>query len=283
MGGGISAKPLGVLFRVNLNKDKTLILLKGFGIVVISYSSFILCGYLFSSLFGSVNNKNVQILFVYQYLCSMFLVIYFAKKIFMQELETSFNNSSFNSKLVISTIFVGVSFYFASMPLSEIVPLDETELKNIISQIGQNDFGFILLALLIGPILEEYLFRGILLRSLLTKYSKIFSVVFTAFLFSLLHLTMGLPIVTFLFSIVAGWLFIKTRSIILCIILHSINNGLGQIHKHFVLSVDRNLLTGTEIVGSDYIYYAVVIFSMIIFTALMIILNKSVVLKNKNS
>jgi CAAX protease family protein len=188
--------------------------------------------------------------------------------------KSNLKKEPFTYNLILSVILLGISFYLVIIPITEIIPLKESKLDEIIIYMQQNNIFMILFAVIIGPILEEYLFRGILLKSLLTQYSPIVSILITSFLFSLMHLNIGIPIDSFFFAIVVGWLYLKMKSVIPCIILHSIYNGLAQLHKLFVLSDENKLLSSSEIVGNELLYYSIILISTFILISIIVWLNK---------
>jgi membrane protease YdiL (CAAX protease family) len=86
---------------------------------------------------------------------------------------------------------------------------------------------FVALAL-IGPFVEELLFRG-LGYSLLESYGRWTAIVITGIVFGLQHgLVQGLPELV-LFGCALAWLRVQTDSLYPCIVLHSLFNGIALI------------------------------------------------------
>lgn len=87
-------------------------------------------------------------------------------------------------------------------------------------------------ALILGPLLEELIFRSILLRGLLKKNSPRTSIFISAVLFASIHIDVYnfdiLKVLTALaFGILVGYCFYKTYSTALCVILHFFANLLA--------------------------------------------------------
>lgn len=82
----------------------------------------------------------------------------------------------------------------------------------------------IILICLIGPIVEEITFRGYFYKLLKSKYNRILSVCLCSLLFAYFHFTPGIFIGLFGFSIFLFVLLEYTKSLIPCIIAHSIYN-----------------------------------------------------------
>jgi len=89
---------------------------------------------------------------------------------------------------------------------------------------GQNPFLLLIGGVLIGPICEEIIFRGIILEGLLKKYNPTKAIIFSALIFGLIH---GQPIQVigaFFAGLVLGWIYLKTKSLWVCGAAHIINN-----------------------------------------------------------
>ncbi|WP_423244933.1 lysostaphin resistance A-like protein [Hathewaya massiliensis] len=84
-------------------------------------------------------------------------------------------------------------------------------------------------ALIIAPIFEEILCRGILLEGLLLRNKPYISIVISASMFSLMHGNLVQIPNTFFMGLIIGWVYYKTRSVIPCIFAHFINNLLPTI------------------------------------------------------
>ncbi len=77
-----------------------------------------------------------------------------------------------------------------------------------------------------APIVEELIFRGIILQGFKKNYSTTTAVVVSALLFALFHLNPWQFPATFTLGLLLGWLTIRTNSIVVAIIGHAINNTL---------------------------------------------------------
>lgn len=97
----------------------------------------------------------------------------------------------------------------------------------LFEQILTNHFGFwgvFLKVAIIAPIVEESLFRGLIMHGLMRNYKPAFAIFLSALLFSLFHLNPWQMTYTFFLGLLLSWLMVKTRSLPLCILAHSINN-----------------------------------------------------------
>lgn len=78
---------------------------------------------------------------------------------------------------------------------------------------------------ILAPVLEEMLFRGIVLRSFLRQYRRSYAIVGSAALFGAAHLNIYQFAVGFVLGIVSGWLYERSRSLWPCILLHAAYNS----------------------------------------------------------
>lgn len=89
-----------------------------------------------------------------------------------------------------------------------------------------NALSRVFLLVIIAPVTEELLFRGIILRGLLSRHRPAVAVVLTAFLFAALHLNPWQFLSALLLGIMLGWFYLRTSSVATCIVAHAIANGL---------------------------------------------------------
>lgn len=139
----------------------------------------------------------------------------------------------------------------------------------LFSKIFESDFGWwgaFFRVAVIAPIVEELIFRGIILNGLRKNYPAISAIFFSALLFSLFHLNPWQMPATFILGLLLGWIMIRTRNILLAIIGHSMNNLLvlltvtywQQISTHPIMQMEpRNkyILSALLVVVSLVLIY----------------------------
>lgn len=103
----------------------------------------------------------------------------------------------------------------------------QTELSNPVSR-PFHSMG----AILIAPIAEEIIYRGIVLKGLLTRYSPQKAILISALIFGLIH---GHPLQiwgAFIVGVILGWVYYHTKSIGTTILLHSLINTTVLINQY---------------------------------------------------
>lgn len=120
--------------------------------------------------------------------------------------------------------------------IETIIPISERWTEIFEQAFGQeaNFVGVLLLTIIVAPIIEETLFRGIILKGLLGKYSAVTSILVSSLLFGVFHgniyqFTSALIVGSFL-----GWLFVKTKSLLLCMIAHGAFNAVVFLSDYFL-------------------------------------------------
>jgi len=104
---------------------------------------------------------------------------------------------------------------------------------------------------LIGPIVEEIMFRGIILNRLTKRWGFNVGIIVSSLLFAIQHLEMAI-IGAFLWGIIMSLLYIKTNNIMIPITLHIINNSLATIIG-LLMPVNDNNISDLTLSSNDLI------------------------------
>ena len=106
-----------------------------------------------------------------------------------------------------------------SYPIARYFPEVYEELSSVITE--ESNLHFFILAVVLAPLVEELVFRGLLFSRLTAKWGMIRAMVVSSLAFGLLHFN---PIGAFVFGVVACVLYVRTRTLIVPIVLHALNN-----------------------------------------------------------
>jgi membrane protease YdiL (CAAX protease family) len=87
-------------------------------------------------------------------------------------------------------------------------------------------WGEILRIVIIAPVIEELIFRGVIMNGFIRNYSKPGAILYSALLFAMFHLNPWQFPATFFLGIVLGFVRIRTKSVLACILGHAIHNGI---------------------------------------------------------
>ena len=86
-----------------------------------------------------------------------------------------------------------------------------------------------LVVAIFAPIFEEWLCRGMVLRGLLTKMKPVWAIVVSALFFAVIHANPWQALNAFLIGLLMGYVYYKTGSLILTMVIHFVNNGTAVI------------------------------------------------------
>ena len=112
--------------------------------------------------------------------------------------------------------------------------------SKIIDTLMQDDLlGVFITVLLVAPIVEELLFRGIILEGLARHYKLTTAVLVTSILFALVHLPVGVIVALniFLLALFLAWVRLESGSLMLCVICHATFNAIPFVTMR-ILKVD---------------------------------------------
>ena len=108
--------------------------------------------------------------------------------------------------------------------LTRAMPLSPWE-EAMFSRMADGSVAAVLAVCVMAPMLEEMLFRGIVLRGFLGRYARWQAILMSALLFGAAHMNIYQFLVGVAMGTVLGWLYERTRSLIPCIALHAAYNG----------------------------------------------------------
>lgn len=100
-------------------------------------------------------------------------------------------------------------------------------------QINQNPILFFVTIVIFAPILEELIFRGVILSYLLRHKSEWAAILFSAFLFGLIHLSPDQIFFAFFAGIFLGYVYIKSKNILVPIFFHALNNAINFVYLYY--------------------------------------------------
>tara|TARA_Y100000590_G_scaffold264413_1_gene297108 strand:- start:3537 stop:4154 length:618 start_codon:yes stop_codon:yes gene_type:complete len=109
-------------------------------------------------------------------------------------------------------------------PIAETFPEDYQEFveQSPIAD-GESLLTFFIIAVIIAPLLEEIVFRGLLFSRMTEKWGMNRGIIVSSFVFGILHLDYN-PIGRIVLGIIACVLYTRTKTLITPIVLHALNN-----------------------------------------------------------
>ena len=128
-----------------------------------------------------------------------------------------------------------------------------------------------LVVAIFAPIFEEWLCRGMVLRGLLTKMKPAWAIVVSALFFAVIHMNPWQALNAFLIGLVMGYVYYKTGSLILTMIIHFVNNGTAVVLSNIESLKDYDYWI--DILGKQN-YYLVFAASCVVLVACLVVFSR---------
>ena len=141
--------------------------------------------------------------------------------------KTSLAFGPFPLTLVPILILMTPAISLLMEPIIEAIPYSKEFQEFMMGMLGENTLWIFAAVAISAPILEEILFRGIILDGFLKNYSPTKAIIWSAIIFGLVHMNPYQFIAATLIGILMGWIYWRTGSLWLCILIHFLNNSLG--------------------------------------------------------
>jgi len=225
-------------------KSRQLTLKKGIQAIVIMYACQLIAGTAISYVFKMITPKNeipIEIIGLASTLLSGIMILIFfwwdirrSGQPFYAEIGLQLSKIGKRKGLLLVFAALASTHFLAWIYRSVILPAFGNEdiigggskmFSFIRTNGGPFEMGaFLLLALLVGPLMEEIVFRGYFQSSLAKKVPAWAAILITSIVFTLGHSPMILWPVYFLFSITWGWILLRTGSLKMAILIHILSN-----------------------------------------------------------
>ena len=164
--------------------------------------------------------------------------------------------------MLLGFVFMGLYLWRKNYLMSEL-----TFLPNLLDQtfdILQSGWLGILCISVLGPVLEELLFRGAITKELLRRYSPAKAILFSGLIFGIFHLNPVQIIGACLIGFLLAWLYYKTRSLMACILIHIMNNGLSV----YLSLKHPEMEDVTHLLSNPYVLVWAVVFILLLLLSL---------------
>ena len=231
--------------------------------------------YLKTPYITSVFMQSILVIIAYCFLLTKFL---------KYKTLTNFKETiiPFNTKQLLSLILLAIGLKIFQEPFFEIYKRFTTP-NNLAFHVANTNaelnFEFLIKAipaLITAPFFEEIIFRKFLIGELSKKYTVTNSIIFSSVCFSLYHLpSFSNLIPTFLLGLVAGYLYIKSKKIIIPMIFHFLCNLIVGLLKLY----GKTLLDNIDKLNLNIYYWMFIFFGGILLITGLYTINS----KHKNS
>lgn len=157
--------------------------------------------------------------------------------------------SGLDPALILGTFIWMLATQITTEPLLALLP-------DVPNSVGRGFFA-ILTAVLLAPLFEEFLCRGIILESFRAKYGVIVAWIVSSLFFAVIHGQITAMTNAFIIGSILGYACIRSRSILSSTVLHSVNNCLALT----AISFGYGNSTFSELIDNRNIYIGIYIVS----------------------
>lgn len=162
--------------------------------------------------------------------------------------------SGFNPNIILSGTIWIVAAQIVLEPLMAMLPSIEN------AGVGRGLWACVT-AVVLAPVFEEILCRGLILESVRRRWGNVVAVAVSALFFGLVHVEPSTALAGFVVGGIFGTIYIRTHSLFSTIILHSINNAIA----FALICFGMDNVPLSEILGGGSVYHAVYGVSVLIF------------------
>lgn len=153
-----------------------------------------------------------------------------------------------------------VAFLIIREPVLQLFNEGEAE-KDLISGLDAMNPFMLVVSVLAAPLFEELIFRGVILEGFLKRYRPGFAILMSSVIFGIAHVHPLQFVNALLLGLVMGWLYWKTRSLPLTIMLHFVNN-LGASFLSWKFTEPGSGVR--EMAGSEVAFLVLFLFSLLL-------------------
>lgn len=164
-----------------------------------------------------------------------------------------------NPAIILWGVILTVAMTLLVEPIVNLFP--DMYLEKLNDMIGTGGWAM-LTTIVCAPILEEILFRGIIQNSITQRLGSFRGVIITSAIFGAIHVIPPQAINAFFVSLVIGYIYVKSGSLIAVIAIHAINNAIAYIG---MVVNDGKTESTKEMIGNDKIYHIVYAIAIVIF------------------
>ena len=191
----------------------------------------------------------------------------------------SFNFTIENRRIIPLIVLVAIPLNLGiAGPLVELVPMTDffrEMIREMVLEMASDQGPLMFIALVIAaPILEELVFRGIMLDGLLRIYSPTKAIVVSSLLFGVIHLNPVQFVGGALVGGFMGWVYFHTRSVLATILIHASFNLTAFAESYFIDVEEAIDMSYAEVLGGMTNYVLLIFGSIVVTLGCVFLLHK---------
>jgi membrane protease YdiL (CAAX protease family) len=160
-----------------------------------------------------------------------YTVVHLAMLIYGQiSLKSTFLHARVSLRQFAKLFSLFIVFFLIVDTLGVFINLPNLSSSIFESEFKQNRTQFFIVIVIIAPILEELIFRGLILDYLLKHKPEKASLLLSGLIFGLIHVSPDQVFFAFLGGIFLGYVYMKSQNLLVPIFFHALNNALNFIY-----------------------------------------------------
>lgn len=176
-------------------------------------------------------NNNISTLLIISALVTLILLFSFSKLKNNENLITLYrlkNIKRIHIPHILALAFLGFSFSISFSSILNLTKLSPETVQNLSNAIMNNSIIIPLISIgILAPIMEEFIFRGMILNLFSKNMNIKLAILFQAIIFSLYHMNLVQMLPTFVLGLITGTIVYYSNSLTSGIIIHVVNNILA--------------------------------------------------------
>lgn len=231
------------------------------GVYIVAYFFAWLVGYVVTQSTTADQSLTVFVTTLIQYPIVIVFAIWLLRMRGMADSLLSFSLRRSDPAMILWGILVIVAMSIVIEPLLALFPVENMApmRRYVLEGGGLTMFTVIVLA----PLLEEMLFRGVIQESASRFYGPLAGVLIASAIFAIVHPNPQQIINAFFSGLILGYIYYRTRSLIPVIVIHAVNNAIAYILiRQFP---DKIVFTMRQLIQNDNLYWIIYGISLVLF------------------
>ncbi len=199
---------------------------QGYGLIGWLILSTILATFVVLPFIGDQASFSSMSMFLVYVLSMLFLVLLALRKSQNRLIQVVGNMGQIKIGVFLTLIAMVPAVILVLDPIVTSIPVPDWVAEFLFPDLDK-DLPTFLMIVVAAPIMEEVVFRGIVLEGFLRNFHPKKAILHSALIFGAVHLNPWQFIGAALVGLLLGWLYYRTRSLIPCILVHMLNNLLA--------------------------------------------------------
>ncbi len=130
--------------------------------------------------------------------------------------------------MAFAAVIMSIATAYVIEPVSMLLPEMSEEMAKMMENMLNGPAWVTLISVCIfAPFFEEWLCRGVVLRGMLKHVKPVWAIIISALFFALIHMNFWQAVPAFLMGLVFGYVYYKTGSLKLTMLMHMVNNAMA--------------------------------------------------------